>query len=118
VIAAKPGELAKLRDERLVDLADDLVRAGHVDTFVTTNGGMHVMLLTVVLQGRTLERTNCGGQAKRSQSERNEQSFGGFNSQSQRAACSIAAILPHRRVARGPAGPLASPVLWDCVLAR
>ena len=42
VIAAKTGELAKLRDERLVDLADDLVRAGHVDTFVTTNGGMHV----------------------------------------------------------------------------
>src|SRR5436190_22443980 len=42
---AETGELAKLRDERLVDLADDLVHAGRVDTFVTTNGGMHVMLL-------------------------------------------------------------------------
>ena len=31
-------KLAKLRDERLVDLADDLVRAGRVDAFVPTNG--------------------------------------------------------------------------------
>ena len=55
VVAGKPGELAKLRHERLVDLAGDLVHAGRVDAFVTTNGGMHVMLLTVVLQGRTLD---------------------------------------------------------------
>src|SRR4029077_18214612 len=51
VVAGKPGQLAKLRDEGLVYLADGLVRAGRVDAFVTTNGGMHVMLLAVVLQG-------------------------------------------------------------------
>src|SRR6266536_2635883 len=41
VIAGETGELAELRDERLLDLAGDLVRAGRVDAFVTTNGGMH-----------------------------------------------------------------------------
>src|SRR4029078_17265 len=45
VVAGKPGQLAKLRDEGLVDLAEDLGRAVRVDAFVTTNGGMHVMLL-------------------------------------------------------------------------
>ena len=63
VVAGEAGELAKLRDERLVDLAGDLVRAGRVDAFVTTNGGMHVMLL-LFLQGRALEWAHCGGQAR------------------------------------------------------
>src|ERR1044072_4197415 len=31
VVAREPGELAKLRDERLVDLTGDLVHAGRVD---------------------------------------------------------------------------------------
>src|SRR4029079_14478253 len=53
VIAGKPRNLAELRDKRLVDLADDLFRAGRVDALVTTNGGIHVMLLTVVFQGRS-----------------------------------------------------------------
>src|SRR4029077_2988447 len=35
VVAGKPGQLAKLGDEGFVDLADDLVRAGRVDAFVT-----------------------------------------------------------------------------------
>src|SRR4029453_1763801 len=64
VEAAETGELAELRDERPVDLADALVHAGRVDTFVTTNGGMHVMLLLWVLQGRALEWAHCGGQAR------------------------------------------------------
>src|SRR4029453_13972031 len=45
VEAGKAGELAELRDEGLVDLAGDLVRAGHVDAFVPTNGGMHLGFL-------------------------------------------------------------------------
>jgi hypothetical protein len=44
VVAGEAGELAELRDERLLDLAADLVGAGRVDTFVTTNGGMNVVL--------------------------------------------------------------------------
>src|SRR4029453_6319944 len=55
VVALEAGELAELRDERLLDLAGDLVRAGHVDTFVTTDGGMHVMLLLLLLQDRAPE---------------------------------------------------------------
>ena len=55
VVAGETGELAKLRHERLVDLADDLVHAGRVDTFVATNGGMHVMLL---LWSYRAERSN------------------------------------------------------------
>src|SRR6266513_1859624 len=64
VVAGETGELPKLRDERLFDLADDFVHAGRVDAFVSTNGGMHVMLLLWVLQGRALEWAHCGGQAK------------------------------------------------------
>src|SRR5256885_16431724 len=64
VVARETGELAKLRDERRVDLADDLVHAGRVDTFVTTNSGMHLLLLLWVLQGRALELAHCGGPAR------------------------------------------------------
>src|SRR5947207_770862 len=64
VVARETGELAKLRDERRVDLADDLVHAGRVDTFVPTNGGMHLMLLLWVLRGRASEWAHCGGQAR------------------------------------------------------
>src|SRR6266566_2767067 len=45
VVAGETGKLPELRDERLVDLADDLAHAGRVDAFVPTNGGMHLMLL-------------------------------------------------------------------------
>jgi hypothetical protein len=45
VVAGEAGELAQVRDERLVDLGCELVRAGGVDTLVATNGRMHVLLL-------------------------------------------------------------------------
>src|SRR4029077_18802751 len=45
VVAGEAGELAELGDELLIDLAGQLVRASGVDTFVTTNGGMHTVLL-------------------------------------------------------------------------
>src|SRR5437763_9296276 len=64
VVAGETGELAKLRDERRVDLADDLVHAGRVDAFVPTNFGMHLMLLLWVLRGRASEWAHCGGQAR------------------------------------------------------
>jgi hypothetical protein len=34
VVAGEAGELAELMDELVVDLAGDLIRAGHVDTLV------------------------------------------------------------------------------------
>src|SRR5690348_14448610 len=43
--------------------ADDVVRPGSGDTFVTTNGRMHEMLL-LFLQDRALEWAHCGGEAK------------------------------------------------------
>src|SRR6266498_1112482 len=50
VVAGETRELAMFRDERLLDLAVDLVHAGRVDSFVTTNSGMHLLLLLWVLQ--------------------------------------------------------------------
>jgi hypothetical protein len=55
LVAGEAGELAELRNERLVDFARDLVRAGRVDTFVTTNGGIHMVLLLLLLQDRAPE---------------------------------------------------------------
>src|SRR4029078_836430 len=72
VVAGKARQLTELRDERLVDLADDLVRARRVDTFVATNGGMHVK--PFCCSYRT-ERPNERAAAVRpgSQSQRNVQ---------------------------------------------
>jgi hypothetical protein len=97
VVAAKPGELAKLRNERLVDLADDLVRAGRVDAFATTNGGFACVAPYRGLTGQNARTSELRRSGQRSQSERKVQSLGGFNSQSQRANRGIAAILFRRR---------------------
>src|SRR5438477_638953 len=45
-VAVEPGQLAQLRDQRLVDLLRQLVGATGVDTLVASHGGMHVQLLT------------------------------------------------------------------------
>jgi hypothetical protein len=55
VVAGETRELTELRDERLVDLAGQLVRAGRVDTFVTTNGGINTDAPSVLLQDRALD---------------------------------------------------------------
>src|SRR6478672_5041732 len=80
VVAGEARKLTELRDERLVDLADNLVDPGHVDTLVTTNGRMHVMLLLFLLQGSALEWAHCGGQATVTVGEEGAKSLGGFNS--------------------------------------
>lgn len=58
------GELAQLRDERLVDVANDLVRAGQVDTVVTDEWWRACDAPSVVLQGRALEWAHRGVKAR------------------------------------------------------
>src|SRR5439155_11561333 len=49
-VAVEPGQLAQLRDQRLVDLLRQLVGATGVDTLVASHGGMHVQLLTSLIR--------------------------------------------------------------------
>src|SRR5689334_9709585 len=50
VVAGEAGQLAQLRREALVDLLGELVGATLVDTLVTSDGGMHVVLLAVTFR--------------------------------------------------------------------
>src|SRR6266566_5853654 len=67
VVAGETGKLPELRDERLVDLDDDLAHAGRVDAFVPTNGGMHLMLL---LWAPTGQSARMGAPRRSGQSHR------------------------------------------------
>jgi hypothetical protein len=80
-VAGETRELTELRDERLVDLADDLMGAGRVDTFVAPNGGMHGCDAPSV--SPTGQRTRLGTLRRqaRGHSRRGKfNSLGGFNS--------------------------------------
>src|SRR5205823_2079837 len=51
VVALEARQLAQAGDQGLADLLGQLVGATRVDTLVASNGGMHVLLPTVTVQG-------------------------------------------------------------------
>ena len=61
------------------------LRAGSVDTFVTTNGGMHVMLLTWSYRAERSNERTAAVRPEVTVGEEQAKSLGGFNSQSQPA---------------------------------
>src|SRR5581483_1702785 len=80
VVAGKAGELAQLRDERVVDLFDDVVDAGDVDAFVAPNGGMHVMLLLFSCRAARSNGRTAAVRPGVTVGEERAKSLGGFNS--------------------------------------